>query len=251
MYNDTQIQMGKLPSIWGDNTKTITLSLTEDCNLACKYCYMTGKNNKEKMDFNIAKKVIDYILFNRKEFNSDSVILGFIGGEPFIEIDLLDKISDYIKKQMFLLDHPWFNKYRFSISTNGILYDTPKVQKYINKNITHLSVGFSIDGNREKHNIQRIYPNGKGSYDDVIRNLPLWKKQFPSATTKATFSHNDLPYLKDSIISLWNLGIKNVLANIVYEDVWQNGDDIIFEAQLKQLADYILENKINCGRNIQ
>ncbi|OLN25193.1 Arylsulfatase regulator [Desulfosporosinus metallidurans] len=59
--------------------------------------------------------------------------------------------------------------------------------------------------------------------------------------TKATFSHDDLPYLKESIISLWNNGINTVAANVVFENVWEDGDDIIFESQLKDLADYILD----------
>lgn len=102
----------------------------------------------------------------------------------------------------------------------------------------------SVDGNETKHNLQRVYPNGQGSYNDVIKNVPLWMKQFPHQVTKATFSHDDLPYIKDSIISLWGLGIKTVSANLVYEDVWVEGDEEIFENQLKELADYIIENSL-------
>lgn len=91
--------------------------------------------------------------------------------------------------------------------------------------------------------IYRVYPDGRGSYNDVIKNVPLWLSQFPNATTKATFSHDDLPYLKDSIVHLWNIGIKKIPANIVYEDVWEKGDDKIFEEQLKLLADYVIEKE--------
>ncbi|WP_346890599.1 hypothetical protein [Clostridium sp. UBA3887] len=41
---DNNISMGKLPVVWGDRRiKDITFSVTEECNLRCKYCYMTGK----------------------------------------------------------------------------------------------------------------------------------------------------------------------------------------------------------------
>lgn len=247
MNADTTVKMGSLPGSWeglDGMPKTITFCVTEDCNLACKYCYMTGKNHLKKMEFQTAKKAVDYILKDREYFEQRSVIWEFIGGEAFVEIDLVDRITDYIKQQMFLLDHPWFDSHRFSFSSNGLLYDTPPVQKYIKKNKAHLSIGLSVDGNKIKHDLQRVRPDGSGSYDDVVKNVPLWLKQFPESSTKATFSHEDIPYLKDSIISLWQLGIKTVSANVVSEDVWQEGDDRIMEQQLKELADYTIENKL-------
>lgn len=138
----------------------------------------------------------------------------------------------------------WFGRFRISIATNGILYSTPKVQKFIKKNKNLLSIGISIDGTKEKHDLQRVYPNGKGSYDDVVKNIRLWKEQFPFANTKVTIGHDDLPYLAESIIHLWDIGINEVPANVVFEDVWQDGDDKIFEEQLKKLADYIIDNKL-------
>lgn len=243
METSTEIKMGQLTKQWNPDAKSITFCVTEDCNLMCKYCYMTGKNTKNKMSFETAKKAVDYILSDRT-FNQDAVIWEFIGGEPFIEIELIDKVSDYIKQQMFLLQHPWFNKYRFNFSTNGLLYGTPQVQEYIKKNKGHISIGISVDGNKVKHDLQRVKKDGSGSYDDIVKIVPLWIEQFPGASTKATFSHDDLPYLKDSIISLWEIGIKMVSANVIFEDVWQEGDDILFENQLKELADYIIENKL-------
>ena len=116
------------------------------------------------------------------------------------------------------------------------------VQKFIEKHRGHTWFSISIDGTKEKHNVSRIKKDGSGSYDDVVKNVPLWLKQFPNAANKATFSHNDLPYLKESVLHLWDLGIKHVMANVVYEDVWQDGDDLIYENQLKELADYIIDH---------
>lgn len=246
MTNKETVKMGTLPKVWlNGRTKTITMCVTEDCNLACKYCYMTGKNTLVKLDLITAKKAVDFILLSTdEEFNQEGVIWEFIGGEPFLEIDLIDKISDYIKIRMFSLSHRWFNCYMFNFSSNGILYSSSKVQQYIKKNSGHISIGLSIDGNKIKHDLQRVRKDGSGSYDEVVKNAKLWIQQFEHATTKATFSHDDIPYLKDSIISIWDLGIKVVPANVVFEDIWHEGDDIIFENQLKELADYIIEKEL-------
>lgn len=226
--------------------KNITFIVTKDCQLACKYCYLVGKNEKERMSWETAKAAIDYILSNESMFPEESVIWDFIGGEPFLEIDLIDKICDYIKVQLYSIDHHWFNSFRFSFSTNGINYDSEKVQDFIRKNRDHLSIGITIDGTKRKHDLNRIWKGispEHGSYDDVVRNIPLWLIQFPSGATKVTISSADIPYIKESVLHLFSIGIKEVNINCVFEDVWKDGDDKLFEKQLLELADAIIDGE--------
>lgn len=230
---------------WEDGlSQTITFIVTKDCQLACKYCYLVGKNSNERMSFSVAKAAVDYILDHKSEFKYHSVVWDFIGGEPFLEIDLIDKICDYIKTEMFRKNHPWFNSYRFSFSTNGINYDSESVQAFIKKNRVHLSIGITIDGTKRKHDLNRVYKRSeKGSYDDVVKNIPLWLKQFnDDPATKVTISSNDIPYIKESVLHLFSLGIHEVDINCVFEDVWKEGDDKLFQFQLIGLADAIIDH---------
>ena len=237
---------------WQDGmAKSITFIVTKDCQLACKYCYLVGKNTKERMTWDVAKKAVDFILDHENDFTENSVIWEFIGGEPFLEIELIDKICDYLKLEMYRRDHHWFNSYRFSFSTNGINYHTGKVQDFIKKNHTHLSIGITIDGTKRKHDLNRIWkasdtvPNQeRGSYDDVVKNIPLWLSQFPGAATKVTIASADIPYIKESVLHLYELGIKEVNINCVFEDVWKEGDDQVFENQLIELADAIIDGDL-------
>lgn len=228
---------------WNDiSTKHITFIVTKDCQLACKYCYLVGKNSKERMSFEIAKLAIDYILSHESYFPEGAVVWDFIGGEPFLEIDLIDQICDYLKKEMFRRNHHWFNSYRFNFSTNGINFGSEKVQRFVKKNIEHISVGITIDGTQRKHDINRVYKNtGKGSYLDVVKNIPLWLKEIPGASTKVTISSADIPYIKESVLHLYSLGIHEVNINCVFENVWNEGDDEKFEEQLMELADAIID----------
>lgn len=224
-------------------TKSITFIVTKDCQLACRYCYLVGKNEKERMSWDVAKAAIDYIFDHEDDFPEKSVIWDFIGGEPFLEIELIDRICDYLKTEMFRRNHHWFNSYRFSFSTNGINYDSEKVQRFIEKNRSHLSIGITIDGTQKKHDLNRIWKGGdeRGSYSDVVRNIPLWLSQFPGAGTKVTISSADIPYIKESVLHLYSLGIHEVNINVVFEDVWRDGDDELFEQQLTELADAIID----------
>lgn len=226
-------------------SKTITFIVTKDCQLACKYCYLVGKNSDERMSWIVAKQAVDYILSHEEDFPEESVIWEFIGGEPFLEIELIDQICDYLKLEMFERNHKWFDSYRFSISTNGVNYSDDRIQRFIEKNILHLSIGITIDGTQFKHDLNRVYKSsGKGTYIDVVRNIPLWLKQFPDESTKVTVSSEDIPYIKESVLHLYGLGIKEVNINPVFEKVWKEGDDIMFEQQLIELADAIIDQEL-------
>ena len=229
-------QMGK--------AKNITFIVTKDCQLACKYCYLVGKNKKERMSFGTARSFIDYVLDHETDldFDTESVIWSFIGGEPFLEIDLIDRICDYITAEQQRRRHHWANSYMFSFSTNGINYHEKAVQDFIRKHYFHLSIGITIDGTEKKHDLNRVYKvSGRGSYKDVVRNIPLWQMQFPNQGTKVTISSADIPFIAESVMHLFGLGIHEVLINVVFEDVWQEGDDVKFEEQLMQLADAIID----------
>ncbi len=225
-------------------TKNITFIVTKDCQLACKYCYLVGKNEKERMSFETAKKAIDYVLAPERDFPESTAVFDFIGGEPFLEIELIDQICDYIKTRLYALGHKWFESYRINVTTNGINYSSDKVQAFLKKNERHLSVAITIDGTKSKHDLNRIWKGDgpeRGSYDDVMRNIPLWLSQYPPGSTKVTISTADIPYIKESVLHLYSIGIHEVNINVVFENVWQEGDDKLFERQLLELADAIID----------
>ena len=230
---------------WLDGAaKSVTFIVTEACQLACGYCYLVGKNPDHRMDFDVARRTLDTLLGDRRSFPEPGVMLDFIGGEPFIEMPLIERICDYFKVRAYALRHPWWDNYLFTFTTNGLLYDSPRVQRFIEQNRTHVDITITIDGTRQKHDLQRTFPTGRGSYDQVVANVPRWLAQFPGASTKVTISHADLPYVAESILHLWALGIRDVNANVVFEDVWEPGDDVLFEEQLTTLADRMLEGEL-------
>ena len=102
----TMINIKNNESQWAIGlSKSITFIVTKDCQLACKYCYLVGKNEKERMSWEIAQQAIDYILDNENdpEFAYESVIWDFIGGEPFLEIDLnfLYNLENPLNKELY------------------------------------------------------------------------------------------------------------------------------------------------------
>ena len=228
--------MGSTTWTWFESrARIISFAVTEDCSLACKYCYITGQNRGNAMSLELAKAAVDFILSSSRDvMPEDSVIWDFIGREPFSEIEFVDRITDYISLQMYELSHRWFGNHRFRFSSDGTLYDSPPVQRYLLKNSHCINVGLSAVGDQ---------------MDDQKRNVPLWSKQFPNGSATVTFPADDLRYLKDSIVNLWDLGVKDVNLYVVFTGAGKPDNDFLLETQLMELADYIIDNDLNETRS--
>lgn len=235
----------------GKSCRTITFVVTERCNLNCTYCYEKHEFHRSGkiMSKEVAKQAIDMILDNEKMnnyMNTDNVkgiILDFIGGEPLLEIDLIDYICDYFKKKTFEIGHPWAMNYMISISTNGLIYNSPKVQKFIEKNKYKCSIGITIDGNKDLHDACRVLPNGKGSYDIVEKSVKNAINDGILQSTKLTLAPQNVKFAFDAITNLWDMGLQFIYANCVYEEGWNIEHAKILYKEMKKLADYLLVNK--------
>lgn len=237
---------GQFPEI--ENVKTITFQVTENCCLNCSYCYQVHNTHNE-LDFNKIKPWIEKLLNDELSYintsNTKAVIWDFIGGEPFLKIDLMTQITDLIYDTMIEKNHPWLFFSKISISSNGMLYFNPKVQAYLTKYKDIVSLGISLDGNKELHDKCRLDLEGNGSYDRVIAAVHHYKNNFGyMPNIKMTFASENLPYLNESYQYLISEGYKDLHGNCVYEDVWSKKDATELYYQLKGLADYLIENNL-------
>lgn len=232
-------------------THNITFQVTDACNLKCTYCYQINKGH-HVMSMDVAKRFIDMILDpdpDTAEYidsrNSIAVIIEFIGGEPFLEIDLIDEITDYFIQQLILRDHPWQYHYMISICSNGVLYFDPKVQAYMKKHFDHLSFSISIDGNKELHDSCRVFPDGRGSYDIAMAGVKHWTEVLGRTMgSKMTLAPANIKYTKDAVISLIESGYDDINLNCVFEKGWTEEHATIFYHQLVELANYLFEHDL-------
>lgn len=223
--------------------RDVTFQVTDDCNLCCTYCYQHNKGH-HKMPFEVAKKFIDLILSDKSDYintsNTSGLIVDFIGGEPLIEIDLIDEIATYLFTQMIEKKHPWLMRTRLSMSSNGVLYFDEKVQKVLKKWAKVLSYGVSVDGNKKLHDTCRVFADGKGSYDLAIAAVKDWVSRGYEMGSKMTIAPENVPYVYEAVVSLIENGYDVIYLNCVYEKGWTVEHAKILYNQLKLLADYIL-----------
>lgn len=169
--------------------RKITLVTTEDCNMNCKYCYETHKSPKY-MSFNTAKKVIDSEL---ARFPSEAVIkIEMIGGEPFMPkaFELFERVVDYI-------DYEYPDRdITYIVTTNGTLVHG-RVQEFLNKNSSKITLSLSLDGRKRSNDMNRLMKKGGGSFDYI--DIPFFQKYPVKVNAKMTISPLTLKYLADDI----------------------------------------------------
>ena len=125
--------------------KALCLHVAHDCNLRCQYCFAsTGDfgQGRKIMPPEIAKKAIDFVI--ARSGVRHNIEVDFFGGEPLMAWDTVTQTVDYARS----LEEKYNKKFRFTITTNGLLLDEDK-RKYINENMDNCVL--SLDGRREVH----------------------------------------------------------------------------------------------------
>jgi uncharacterized protein len=219
-------------------------------SIAVHNCYETHKNAKRVMSEETARQAVDVILGEKMNGYMDkeetpAVILDFIGGEPLLKVELIDYIVRYFLARATELDHPWRKYFMISISSNGIpILTNPATLKFFNRWKEKLSLTITIDGDKTLHDSCRVYPDGSGSYDDVVKAIGMARQYVTLEDTKVTLAPSNIEFLPQSIQHLFNMGFTNIHANCVFEEGWTVEDAKILYIKMKELANIIIENKL-------
>ena len=146
----------------------LTIELTGKCNLRCKYCiyndYFDGMRtfNTSNIDFETARKAIDFVFDHR---NEEHLAITFYGGEPLLNFQVMRQCIDYCLEK----SNP--TNLSFSFTTNLTLM-TPEIADYIAQ-VPNMSILLSMDGPEEIHNCARVKRDGTGSFKDAFAGLQV------------------------------------------------------------------------------
>lgn len=230
------------------SARSVTFQVTDECNLACTYCYQINKGTR-RMSPEVAKRFIDLLLTGEKGMkeylsveNSHAVILDFIGGEPLLEVELIDRIVDYFQERAIGMGHPWADNFIISIGSNGVLYFDEKVQKFFTKHQMRMGLNVTVDGNRKLHDSCRVFPDGRPSYDLAAAAVKDWMARGNYMGSKITIAPGNLEFLPEAVQHMIDLGYEDINANTVFEEGWEPRHAKVFYQKLKEVADILLKD---------
>jgi len=141
----------------------IELLFTEKCNLNCTYCFEHNKLNRSMN--------LDEILSLTQKKGISSRSFYMFGGEPMLAMDIITGLIDSVNAQTDISEatkSELLSGLTFHI-TNGTLLkqNLDIIKKY------GMSIQISVDGPKEINDANRVYHDGRGSFNEVYEAIKL------------------------------------------------------------------------------
>lgn len=197
--------------------------LSEQCNLACKYCFL-GNNNlairtnfmRDNMSIETAEKAISFYLkqlslSEYSEIRKPAVI--FYGGEPLVNYEVLVHIA----KRLNALrgSERTLKNLEMSVITNGLLLNE---ERLCTLNELGVGISVSIDGFTEEANNMRVDVSGKPIFGDLLSILEMCRRCGVDISLSVTLSEETLKSTEHVLELLKNYHIGGLGFNILMSD---------------------------------
>ncbi|MGD8568642.1 MAG: 4Fe-4S cluster-binding domain-containing protein [Gammaproteobacteria bacterium] len=172
---------------------TITLFLTNACNLRCTYCYASaGVAPIHHMSLDVAKHGIDFIINNAVTQNVPYIRITYHGGgEPSVNWKVMTNSLAYAKAQA---EKHGLNVHASS-ATNGMLND--KQSDWFIRQLDGASISF--DGLPRVHDKFRVTTSGHGSSQHIENTLKRFDIAGFNYGLRMTVTHEQIATLPDSV----------------------------------------------------
>ena len=222
----------------------LTLCVTHDCNLRCAYCY-AGEKRRVAMSRETAARAIDFALDHhlRNRPPGTPFTLGFFGGEPLLEWDLVREADARAEAACRRAGIPLAR----TLTTNGTLLDPDRIAWFGER---RYRLGVSIDGGPALHDRQRVFPDGSGSFAAAARHLAELEALDPPPELLCVVDPATVALVPDAVSDLASRTRLRLALNPNYEAAWDDEATAAFEAAWRDLADRILAS-FRAGRPLR
>ena len=195
--------------------------MSEQCNLACKYCFLGNNDcNKrsnfllENMSTETADKALAFFIRQIKESGLDveenKPVLIFYGGEPLVNFKVLEYTATKVNK--LRNTEKCMRNIEMSIVTNGLLLDEFRIKRLHELGV---SIAISIDGFTEEANNMRVDVAGKPVFFCILDKLNLCKSLGVDVSLSVTLSEETIKNTKDILNLVDTYGVKAFGFNIM------------------------------------
>ena len=180
----------------------ITVLTTYACNLRCTYCYEDGISATSSMKDDICRKTILWIIRKLEYVRPRTIRLTFFGGEPLLNFAPIKMISEEI--------HSACSRRKIDVDirivTNGVLLTEDLIKTLKEFGLKGIKV--TLDGDKYTHDSKRIYKDGSGTFDTIMKNLIKIKGIVP-ITIGGNFDDSVKPGIPPLLDRLRDAGFTN------------------------------------------
>src|SRR5580693_6669600 len=147
----------------------VVLNVTNQCNLACTYCYeysadrIAQQDGKPKyMSADIAESAVEMLI--KESAGREGLHVTFFGGETLLNFPVMRSTVEYAERRVAELG----KRIEFSLTTNATLL-TEEIVDFLSEH--RIGVTVSIDGDQELNDKMRVFHDGRGSYNVIAPKI--------------------------------------------------------------------------------
>jgi uncharacterized protein len=190
-----------------------TLLITQECNLACDYCYVAKK--PARMTREVAARIVDFMFEHTPP--DEPVYFSFFGGEPLLAFDLVQEFTGLVES------HPAFERGRVELAvvTNGTVC-SPDIFTFLEAH--DITFCLSCDGAPAVQDTSRRYPDGRGSSGAVEHTLREARRRLPAVLVNAVYTPRTVQHLPQTVEYFASLGLDQIYLNPDFSAPWTSDD---------------------------
>ena len=233
----------KSQELLSNKSLRITINPTLDCNLRCWYCYESHLKGSV-MDSDTIKRTLDFIEKRLKSQHLTCLQLSFFGGEPLLKYNKVIKEIIYKAKE---LCERFNTSFQLAFTTNGVCLSS-KIEDDLISLTNHVSIQVAFDGGKDAHNNVKHFPNGKGCYDIVLKNLTYAIDHGVLTTIRCNYTNESILSFR-GLMDDFRFAWKRDNFRFSFHKVWQEIESESLQEKREKIKTYVGASNVKSNIN--
>ena len=191
----------------------VTLMPTLQCNLACNYCFQKEHPAFGKMSPPTEDATLEWILRVVDERRLSRLHVHYFGGEPTTRKDFCLRTAEVLSASMKARG----GTFDWQMTTNGVLLDLDfalRMEKF-----GHGAYKITLDGDKETHDRERIYRDGRGTFDAIFENVVSLAKAGLKVRVGGNFFPDQAASFEKLLDRLERAGLAGLLEGVKFKPI--------------------------------
>jgi len=194
-------------------TLFVTLMPTLQCNLACNYCFQKDFQAFTKMSPHTAEATLEWIIRLVDERKLRTLNVHYFGGEPTTRKDFCLQSAKVLQSAMQARGGTFI----WQMTTNGVLLDVAFAEQM--ERYGRGSYKITLDGDKETHDQERVYRDGRGSFDVIFENVVALARRGSRVRVGGNFLPHQAASFEKLLDRLETAGIARLLDGVRFKPI--------------------------------